>query len=356
MILNYSDFKKLNEQSSNPGSPIDFAITAGANNVPMSDETLNKNQGYPAGIDKSTATLYEMTLLSAMLGKFSLAKPVGTLGKEEADQIIFNGKQIKTAGKIEIEYNNENLNKKIRVSGNGALVLARAYNEFNEIYKGKNKKDAAGILVLELSAKSLYSNRWSIISTGLDIATLKAKLNGKVSLATVAMLDKNGKKDLVDSGKNISGYTIEDLENNYAPSISKIDNGGNRTIVKVPSIPVNTTFNKKYGMYSADELLSNTNKNIRIQIKKSVIDPGLDALANYIPTFFTNELVGLDPTYVNRMTSKVVNNITNLKSVYNDGAIEIAMKSRLKGIEGKRITPPTSKVGTSSSTYKEGES
>jgi hypothetical protein len=355
MILNYKNWKKLYEQAS-PGSssdPIDFIVTAGASAKPMSDKALNTNQGYPLPTDSPQLNhIYELPLSSALSGDFSKAKIIGPVNSGENDQIIFDNNSIKGQGKISIEWTRANFSKQVRVSGNGALVLARASDQTKNL---QNRGTLTGVITLELSAASLYSNIWSIISSGLSSGTLRASLKGRITQVAVQTSADDLKTKMVEKWND----TLNWVETQYSPSILETvtEGGTKKPKSNYPPLPTNTSIQQYYGKYTEDSFTKgDAAQKLAPLVKKNMVDAGMDALVAYVDTYFTEKLVGLDKTEVSRMTAKAKSNIQSVKAEYTKDKIVEEIKGAVVTLPGTARNIPTSQTSVKSSEYQEGKS
>lgn len=353
VILNYLKWKKLYEQATAGSGAIDFVIAAGASAKPMRDKTLNTNQKYPLPTDAPNSNhIYELTLAKALRGDFSTAKIVGPVQAGEDDQITFDNNTIKGSGKIVIEWNPSNFSKLIQVSGNGALVLARAADSANRI---TNRGSLNGVIVLELAATALYSKLWSIVNSGLSSSQLRASLNGRLIQVTVQTASADLKPTLVEKWQN----SIAWVETQYSPAIiEQVTEGGTvKQKSNYPPLAINTSIQPYYGKYALTDFTKGAApKTLAPIVKKNMVDVGMDALAAYTDTYFAERLTGLDKEYVTRMASRAKENIASVKNEYSVNKIADKIASAAVSFPDGSVAMPASKTNINSSSYEEGQS
>lgn len=352
MILNYAKWKKVYEQATVGNDAITFVIAAGANSKPMADETLAKNQKYPAADNlPNSTTIYELILADALAGNFAKAAAVGQAANTEKDQIIFEDNSIKNKGKLVIEWNPVNATKQIRVSGNGALVLARAFNAVKQ--DSSLLSSSKGVIVLELGANELYSNLWAIDQMGLSVSRLMSSVRGIIDQVAVQTSNSTLKSELAKKW----GDSVEWIESKYCPDIIEIQADGN-TVRNRPDLEKNTSLSAHYGKYSYDDFTKNKKAlNILAPIvKTNVIDAGLDALSNYVDLYFKGKLVGLAPNYLARFTDSVKSNIAEAKAKATPEMIKYRLETAITAVPSEKLSGTPTQTTIKSTTYKEGES
>lgn len=309
-LLQYSQWKSLYEQAAPVAGvgPADFVVVSGATEVPIRDVTLNKEQQYPLApeVKANDMHLYEMTLGAAASGNFSIA----TIGEKVTRDIIeFDGTRITDAGQIVIEWTAENMRKPIKVSGNGALVLARAAFFLKEI---KNKGTKVGVIILKLREASRYASIWSTDTLGVSVNNLKAKQNtlssamsqdalNEIDLPKVQALRLNGK------GQSFKG--------------SYDNNGGIWLSYKAPgtetSTPIyppqksekNDALAPYYRKYNISDLVTTTKQpspklKEMSKILVGMINTDLNNLSAYIPQFLKEKMTGIEDQYLNRLAKR----------------------------------------------------
>jgi hypothetical protein len=87
-----------------------------------------------------------------------------------------------------------------------------------------------------------------------------------------------------------------------------------------------------------------------------MIDTGLDALAQYADQFFSEKLKELDPSYTQRLTSKIKENINSVKNTYNTKAISDKIILAIKAIPTSVLKPSTIKAASDTTIYNVGKS
>lgn len=353
ILLGYEKWKKLYEQAS-PGAssdPIDFIVIAGASVVPMGDKALNVNQGYPLPTDSLQSNhIYELTLGSALSGDFSKAKIIGPVNAGENDQIVFDNNSIKGQGKISIEWTRANFSKPIRVSGNGALALARASDQTKDL---QNRGALTGVITLELSAETLYSKIWSILNSGLSDNTLLAAVRGRITQVAVQTSADDLKTKMVGTWYNALNW----VETQYSPSILETVTDGGAKKLNYPPLPTNTSIQPYYEKYRLDDFINGgAAQTLAPLVKKNMVDAGMDALVVYIDAYFTEKLVGLDKNMVSRMTTRAKSNIQLVKDAYTLDKIAKTIKEAVQISPGGTVSIPSSQTSVKSSEYQEGKS
>ena len=320
-LLQYSQWKKIFEQA--PAAdvgPADFVIVSGATEVPIRDVTLNKEQQYPLapGVKDTDMHLYEITLGAAASGNFSTA----TIGEKVTRDIIeFDGNRITDTGQIVIEWNAENMRKPIKVSGNGALVLARAAFFLKDL---KNKGTKGGVIILKLSEASRYASIWSTDTLGVSVSSLKAKQNtlssamsqdalNEIDLPKVQALRLNGK------GQSFKGA----FDNNGGIWLSyKVPGTETSTPIYPPQkSEKNDALAPYYRKYTISDLVTTTKQpspklKEMSKILVGMINTDLNNLSAYIPQFLKEKMTGLEDQYLNRLAKRTQDIITASKE-YN---------------------------------------
>lgn len=353
-LLDYTKWKKINEQAS-PVEPLDFVVSAGTDKTPMRDDLLHTEQKFPKPSDSANKNhVYELTLEEALLGKFSSARIIAPSRPGEEDQIVFEGRTINGQGKISIEWNPNNLNKPILVSGNGALAMARANSEvLDDADLVKMLNSLKGVIVLEMSAKTRYSSLWSIVSAGLLTGSLRAALNGIISQVVVQTANPGLKLDL----QKKFGSKLEMIETKYSPSIFSKDPSTKKKYPLYPQLAENAALRPHYEKYSAEEFLKgNAPKILAPLVKTNMIDPGMEALSNYVEQYFAEKLIGLDRAYVARMISSARANISAVKAEYTEYLISNKIKKTPELILGGKVDTPEAKTSRGSTEYEVGKS
>lgn len=310
-LLTYTTWKKLFEQTAPAAAstgPADFVIASGATKVPMRDASLNKNQGYPLadGAGAQDMHLYELGLGAAAAANFSIAKP----GEKVTQDIIeFDGTRITDTGKIVIEWNAENMRKPIKVSGNGALVLARAATYLKQI---ENKGTKVGVIILELAATGRYATIWSTDNLGASAGNLRAKQNtlaaamsqdavNEIDLPKVQALRLNGKGwGFKGSFDNNGGIWL-----NYKDQ----ETGTSSTIYPPQKSEPNPALDPYYRKYAISELVTSTKQaspklKAMTKVLVGMINTDLDNLAEYIPQFLKEKMTGIEDQYINRLAKR----------------------------------------------------
>ena len=352
VILNFKKWKQIYEQATGASTSLDFVVFSGASSKSMSDATLHSNQGFPQPTDKNPLNhLYEIDLASALAGNFTRAVIIKPVDKASPDQIIFDGMSITNSGKFVIEWNAANSSKKIQVSGNGALVLARAADNTKNIDPTTLLKQN-GAIVLELAASELYSKYWSIVSSGLDTDKLVASLNGRINQVAVAVADSTLKPKLIAKWTSTPAW----VESEYAPHIIERTPDDSTVVISPPGLPINTSIKQYYGTYSDTRLTSNDANPLAKIAKSSIVDAGLTALSKYVPEYFSRALAGLDQQYTDRLVAKIQDNITRVKSGYNMDRVKSQLAYAVVGKPGAVVPTTTTKTTATSTKYKEGSS
>ena len=349
VILNFSKWKKLFEQAgATPSTSIDFVIMAGASTQPVSDQTLADSQKYPKPSDTSSKNhIYEISLASAMAGNFSKARIAGEAVKGSVDLIEFDGKSINESGKLTIEWNKDNFSKIVRVSGNGALVLARAADKLS---KKQGRVELTGIIILELASDSLYSTEWSIAGSGLSVEGIGRSLNGILSQVATQLMDATYKPAMVEKWTD----NLNLIEKRYSPAIIHSSDSG-QLQKSVPPLPENTALRAFYGKYQPTTLKGELAKISQI-VKTNMVDVGLASLAQHVDKFFSEKLKELDPSYTQQLTSKIKENIDSVKNNYNSKVISDKIKSTIAAIPSTTIAPSAVKTASDTTIYNVGKS
>jgi hypothetical protein len=270
-----------------------YLITAGANNNPMRSETLNKFQGFPVpkNVKPNDVYLYEIKLSDALNDDFSKAKILNKLDEKNKDQIIFGDQSIINTGTIRIPINQNTVNQTIKVSGNGALVLSRAMNEYNEINK------LGGMMILELSAKKLYSNKVSLEELGITQPNLIAKVNSVLNGLIYQLNNDKGKTELDPTYENFIVFPDK-----YWVSIKDLDG---KTIFS------NTKWSDKISNFKGTIDRSNFKSKLNIiskTIKTDIITPGLNQLMDTVSSFISEKL----PTIPKDILDKFILFVNNI--------------------------------------------
>jgi hypothetical protein len=349
VILNFSKWKKLFEQAEPASSTsIDFVIMAGASTQPVSDQALVDAQKYPKPSDTSSKNhIYEISLAAAMAGNFSKARIAEEAVKGSVDLIEFDGKSISESGKLTIDWNKNNFSKIVRVSGNGALVLARAADKLS---KKKGRTELTGVIILELASASLYSTEWSILGSGLSPEKIGQSLNGILSQVATQLMDAAHKPAMVEKWTN----NLDLIEKRYSPAILQSSDSG-QLQKSIPPLPENTALRSFYGKYQPTTLKVDLAKISQI-VKTTIVDAGLDALTQHADKFFSEKLKELDPSYIQQLTSKIKENINSVKNNYNGKVISEKIKSAIESIPSTIIAPSTVKAASDTTIYNVGKS
>lgn len=352
VILNFKRWKHIYEQATGASTPLDFVVFSGASSKSMSDATLHSNQGFPQPTDKNPLNhIYELSLAAALAGDFARAVIIKPVDKASPDQIIFDGTSITNSGKLAIEWNKENSSKKIQVSGNGALVLARAADNTKNI-DPTTLLQQNGAIVLELAASALYSKYWSIVSSGLDTNRLVAGLNGRITQVAVAAADSILKPKLIAKWTLTPAW----IESEYAPYIIERKPDASPVVISPPGLPINTSIKQYYGTYTDSRLTSNDANPLAKIAKSSIVDAGLDALSKYVPEYFSRALAGLDKQYTDRLVAKIQDNISRVKAGYNFDKVKSQLAYAVVGKPGSVVPATTTQTTATSTQYKEGSS
>lgn len=319
-----------------------YMITAGASNTPMRSVTLNKNQKYPLPKDAKPTDvyLYELKLSDALTRNFSNATVLNKVDEQNKDQIIFGTESIINTGSIRIPINQSTYNQTIKVSGNGALVLARASNEYQNI------KKMGGVMILELSAKELYSTSFSVETLGVTQNNLVAKANSVISGLIYQVNNQKGKSELDPRLSNFQNFPDQ-----YWVSI--LDLTG-----KV--IPVNIKWSDKINPFKNTIEKSNYKKTystICKSIKNDIIDPGLNQLPGRVSEFLSTNFPSVPKDVVDQFVvsiNGVIKSTADQLSVnyIKDYFDKFSYTETVKGVERKSPKPA---VKTSDTDYKEGK-
>lgn len=324
----------------NPG--LSYFITAGASNTPMRSVTLNKNQGFPLPKDATSTDvyMYEIKLSDALNDNFSVATILNKVDDKKRDQIIFGNESIVNTGTIRIPINQTTINQTIKVSGNGALVLSRASNEYQKI------KKLGGMMSLELSAKQLYSNYVSIESLGITQPNLISKANSLLSGLIYQVNNDTGKSELDPRLTPYQTYPDQFW-------ISTKDLNG-----KV--IPANIKWSDKINQFKNTIDKSNYKSKydaIAKAIKADIISPALNQLPSTVAKFLSTNFPSLPKDILDQI---VVSLNTTIKSTDDKLNVQYIKKyfddwSYVKSTEGTKSSTPTPKVKTTDTKYKEGQ-
>lgn len=332
-LVEFKKWKRIVEQNDGELIPIDFAVFVGTDKTPISDVRLNQEHGYKlVKQGKDTASIYEMTLSQAIYGKFSDAKIVGKTVGGRRDSISFGKTDLQMDGTIEILWSNANKSSKLRVSGNGALAIARIARAVRG--QGITKEDSGSIVIKmgeEVSKEGRYAKFFSIIRSGADTRTLTAKINQLCRLGVKAICNDEAKKEL---DADLTSNWSEQNYANTAPFGLKTQNGSKYQF-HFPNRKANSALSGYYGKYGVSDLIirgrqSNTLNSAAKVLKTSYIDPGLDALNTYLPTFFQKEFAELPEKTVSRLIKKIQINISNMKKAYQVNRINRSMLRAFK--------------------------
>jgi len=329
IITNFKKWSKLFEQNNGAILPTDFAVFVGTDKTPVSDSRLNQEHNYELAKDgRDTANIYELTLAQALSGEFANAKRIGKTIGSNRDSIEFGKTKLHMSGTIEIIWSDANKRIPIRVSGNGALALAR----IARVVDGhKITKEETGSIIItmgeEVAEEGRYAKFFSIIESGADVRTLDAKISNLSRLAFKAVCNKETKR-LLDP--NMTGIWSEQNYSNTAPFGIKTKDKDNKTIMHFPNRKVNPALSAHYGKYSDSELRVNSRASkIMVEVAKivkaSYIDIGLDSLSNYISPFFQKEFSELPEKTVARLTKKIQINIASVKKTWQTPRITTQM-------------------------------
>jgi len=151
-LLGYQKWRKLHEsagyrkiyEQSESSEIYDFILVAGTDANRTNDAITNDKNEIKEKIEplpqaqQGVCNLYEISLLDAVLGKWSKAKVLGKTDYgniKSRDQVRFDGKTISGPGEIEIIFDESSASKMITVSGNGTLAMFRASREIYEVGK-----------------------------------------------------------------------------------------------------------------------------------------------------------------------------------------------------------------------------
>lgn len=351
MILNYSGWKRIFEQDASQGAVVlDFVVSAGATKVPISDEKLTVSQKFPTAKYKSPeATVYEISLADAMAGKFGAAVELSQATASQKDQIEFDGKKIVGSGRIDIQWTPETLQKKIKVSGNGALVLARAADQIKPIYE--SVKSMRGVVLLYLDAER-FSARIVNNLSGLTQKPLTEWVKGLIYQVATQLADAETRPQLVAKWKDNRSL----IEQKYAPPIIKVDieKGISR---QQPTPAQNLQLRPFYYKYSAKKLKDKTfDPNLLSSIKNSLIAAGLDSTLEFSKTFFKQEISNLPAEYEGRIFAGVQQEVEKVKAAFSESVIASTLAEALTASPGQQVEQTASQIASSSKTYAEGES
>ena len=319
-----------------------FLITAGASNKPMRTEALHNEQGFPLPKDSTSMDvhLYEVRLSDALNDDFSKSIILGKVNEKNKDQIIFEGESLINKGVIRIPINQETINKTIKVSGNGGLVLSRAANEYKLI------KKLGGLMILELSANKLYSNHTSIESLGITQSNLIAKTNSTLNGLIYQLNNDSGKSEL-DS--RLINY--EEYPDKYWVSIKDLND-------KI--VPINIKWSDKISLFknTVDQNNYKTKYNIISKVvKDEIISPGLEQLSSTVSKFLGENL----PTIPNDIINQFVTSLNKIiKSTNNQLTVDYIKNYFETNSYSKKETNPVRKtpkpeIKTSDTKYKEGQ-
>ena len=331
-LVEFKEWKRrVFEQNSGEGVPIDFVVFAGTDKTNINDRRLNQEHNYPLpkdGVD--TASIYELELTQAIYGEFESAKIVDKTENAGRDFLTFDGKKISEAGTIELLWTTENMHKKIRVSGNGALALARIAQAIAN--EGSVTKEQVGAVVISLGeekhvvGEGRYSKFFSILKSGLNEQELMANANSLVRSAVRAICNDETKK-VLDVSPNSD---FSKLFSNTAPFGIKEKDEAGTTIKKYPNRKANQVLNAYYGKYSSTDLVNKgrptkTLTTISGTIKSSYIDPGFDSLSAYIQAYFKSEFSEVPESIIQRLTKKIQINISSIKQKYSVNMAAMSM-------------------------------
>lgn len=360
-LLNYSVWKKLFEQSTSTGGAIDFLCVGGAVVNPILDAELHRNHGYPLAKDTTPTDMHMYTVNMRDFAKHDFTKAV--IGEKVKDAIIeFDGNRITNSGKIAIEWNAQNMNKTIKVSGNGALVLHRAGEQLLKIGDKANK---TGVIVLELSAPTRYSNLWLINSFGVDAQSLiarQARIAQSLGVAMVVPAEQNKIKALPQlQGKEITPFK-GNFDNNGAFGVITSDP---ETMEKTTTYPPqksepNDSLAPYYEKYKISDLID-TGNNPKPPLKAAtktlvgVINTQLNNLSTFLPQFVKESMYRADAAYVDRFIMKIQENIAAARKANNENKLGIGIRANLA--PAVELAPVTKEVPPISDTtfYKSGK-
>jgi hypothetical protein len=323
-------------------SRLGYFITAGASNTPMRSVTLSKNQKFPLPKDAKPTDvyMYEIKLSDALNDNFSVATVLNKVDEKNRDQIIFGNESIVNTGTIRIPINQSTINQTIKVSGNGALVLSRATNDYQLL------KKLGGIMALELSAKELYSKTISVETLGVTQQNLVAKANSTLSGLIYQLNNETGKSEL---DPNLTKY--QSFPDQFWVSIKDLSG-------KV--IPANIKWSDKINSYKNTLDKSNYKSKygtIAKVIKTGIITPGLNQLPSTVSKFLSTNFPSLPKDILDQF---VVSLNTIIKSTDDQISVEYIKKyfddwSYVKTSGGVKSPTPTPGVKTTDTKYKEGQ-
>ena len=361
-IVEFKEWKKrIFEQNSGEAMPIDFVVFAGTDKTNINDKRLNQEHGYPLsknGVDNTS--IYELELTQAIYGEFESAKIVGKTENEGRDFLTFDGKKISETGIIELLWTTENMHKPIRVSGNGALALARIAQAIAN--EGSVTKEQVGTVVISLGeekhavGEGRYSKFFSILKSGLTEQDLMASANSLVRSALRAICNDETKKAL-DVSPNSD---FSKLFSNTAPFGIKEKDAAGTTIKKYPNRKANQVLNAYYGKYSSTDLVNKgrhtkTLTTIAGTIKSSYIDPGFDSLSAYILAYFKSEFSEVPESIIQRLTKKIQVNISSIKQKYSVNMAATSMAKAFKKSTYIKTIPNSQELKKNTTTYDPGK-
>jgi len=198
-------------------------------------------------------------------------------------------------GSIRIPINQNTINQKIKVSGNGALVLSRAANEY------PNK--LGGIMILQLSAKQLDSGIVMLEKLGIGQNNIVALFNSTLDGLVYQMSNETGKKQVDPrfakyvNFPNVYWGAIKDFSGSF--------------------IPVNIDWSEKINQYK--NTLDSSNYKTKYDeiskvIKNEILVPGL----NQLPTSVKNLILTNYPSIPKDLVDQFLVSLNNTIKTTND--------------------------------------
>lgn len=359
-LVDYLSWQKIYEQS---GSviPLDFMVYASTDITKVSDSRLNEEHGYPMPKEntKDSSSIYELSLREALYGYFNKARIVGKTNGIK-DSITFEGSDISENGTIELSWNTKSINNKIRVSGNGALVLTRMHDAAS----GQEvKREQTGSLILQLGLPVLktddnrYAKFFSIAKSGLEITDVIAKINILTQTALRAICDDETKATLTTIATEDWN---EQTYSNTAPFSVKYTAAG-KVKKAYPARKVNSALSTYLGKYNKEKLISKSGspspelRTVAKLVKQSYIDPGLSNLSAYLLPFFSKEFSELPKNVITRLIAKAQSNIDEAKRLYTSNRTAYVMLNSFKTATVVDSKPDTTKVQKDVTTFAPGK-
>ena len=341
VLINEQEISTIQNTKEKVGG-LTYLIMAGASNVPMRSETLHNNQGFPLpkGSTNMDVYLYQIKLSDALNDDFSKAIVISKVSEKNRDQIIFGDKSIINKGSIRIPINQNTINQTIKVSGNGALVLSRAANEYLPI------KKLGGMAILELSSNNLYSDRIWLDELGITQHNLVAKANSTLNGLIYQLNDSVGKSKLDPQHKNFN-----DFPNKFWVSIKDFDN-------KI--IPMNVNWDEK--IKSFKETINITNYKTKYGvvakiIKNEIISPGLKEIIPILSNLISSKFSSIPNDIIKQFITSINNIVNSTDNYLSYDYIKNYMvnNSYTNSTPGDKKMTPKPTIKTSEIKYKEGQ-